>query len=86
MECTSQSKRFGFIATAAAAALALTVGLGAIGAPNAYGVTAAEKAAEAEEALTQLYAMQDTLEETSQKYYQSLMEYQQATERCDAAQ
>ena len=54
--------------------------------PPAYAVTAAEKEAEAQEALTQLYAMQDTLEQTSAKYYQSLAEYQDAVNLRDAAQ
>lgn len=55
------------------------------GAP-AYGVTAAEKAAEAESALNQLTAMQQTLDEASANYYQSLTDYQQAIEARDASQ
>ena len=85
MKCSLLCKRFGCIATSAA--LALTVGFGAV-APQeeAYAVTAAEKAAEAQEALNQLYAMQETLEASSAKYYQSLLDYQKAVERCEKAQ
>ena len=54
--------------------------------PQAHAVTAAEKAAEAESALTQLYAMQETLEQKSSNYFQSLIEYQAAIEKRDAAQ
>ncbi len=50
---------------------------------SAEAVTAAEKAAEAESALTQLNAMQQTLEEASSAYYQSLADYQQAVEKRD---
>ena len=52
----------------------------------AYAVTAAEKEAEAQEALNQLYALQDTLEQKSAEYYQSLAEYQDAVTLRDAAQ
>ena len=51
----------------------------------AYAVTAAEKEAEAQEALNQLYAMQETLEQTSAQYYQSLAEYQDAVTLRDQA-
>ena len=54
--------------------------------PQAFAVTAAEKEAEAEEALTQLHALQETLEQTSAQYYQSLAEYQDAVHLRDAAQ
>ncbi|MBR0404414.1 MAG: C40 family peptidase [Eggerthellaceae bacterium] len=54
--------------------------------PQAFAVTAAEKEAEAEEALTQLHALQETLEQTSAQYYQSLAEYQDAVNLRDAAQ
>ena len=84
MECSIKSGRFSFAAVTVAAMLA--AGLFGMAPQPAHAVTAAEKEAEAQEALTQLYAMQDTLEESSQKYYQSLLEYQAATERCDAAQ
>lgn len=52
----------------------------------AYAVTAAEKEAEAEEALKQLHSMQETLEQTSAEYYQSLAEYQDAVTLRDIAQ
>ena len=52
----------------------------------AFAVTAAEKAAEAEGALNQLTAMQQTLDEASNTYYQSLTDYQQAVEARDASQ
>lgn len=53
---------------------------------SAYAVSAAEKAAEAQSALDQLAAMQVTLDEASQRYYNCLFEYQQAVEARDAAQ
>ena len=84
MECSTRSKLFGWAAVLMAALLVAVAALFAT--QPAYAVTAAEKEAEAQEALTQLYAMQDTLEETSRKYYTSLAEYQQAIERCNAAQ
>ena len=52
----------------------------------AYGVTAAEKEAEAQEALNQLYSLQDTLQQRSAQYYQSLAEYQDAVTLRDEAQ
>lgn len=66
-----------------AAALALTC---FVPATPAFGVTAAQKAAEAESALNQLNAMQQTLDEASASYFQSLTEYQQAIEARDASQ
>ena len=59
---------------------------GLFSASEAYAVAAAEKEAEAQEALNQLYAMQDTLEQTSAQYYQSLAEYQDAVNARKAAQ
>ena len=84
MKCSSQVKVTGVIS---AVALSAVLACGSVGfvAP-AYGVTAAEKAAEAESALNQLSAMQQTLEEKSNAYYQSLIEYQQAVEQRDATQ
>ena len=84
MQCTSKNRTLGLAASATAVALSL--GLMATAAQPAYAVTAAEKAAEAEEALTELYAMQDTLEQASSKYYKSLLEYQKAVEKCDKSQ
>ena len=54
--------------------------------PQAFAVTAAEKEAEAQEALTELHALKETLEQTSSEYYQSLAEYQDAVNLRDAAQ
>ena len=77
----------GFGALAFALGCVLAVACGCLGfAQPAHAVTAAEKAAEAEGALNQLYAMQDTLEQKSSEYYQSLIEYQVAVEKRDAAQ
>lgn len=87
MERISQGKRFGVSAfVALVLGLALSVCLAVSSAQPAYAVTAAEKEAEAQEALNELYAMQETLEKASAKYYQSLVEYQQAVERRDIAQ
>lgn len=87
MERISQCKRSGIAIFATfIAGIALSVCLVASHAQPAYAVTAAEKAAEAQEALNELYAMQDTLQKASAKYYQSLAEYQQAVERRDIAQ
>ena len=85
MKCSSQAmKKTGAIT---AVALSAVLACGAFGFTTpAYAVTAAEKAAEAEAALTQLYAMQDTLEQKSAEYYQSLIDYQQATEKVEATQ
>jgi len=71
----------------AALALAILFACGCFGfTSQAHAVTAAEKAAEAESALTQLYAMQETLEQKSAEYFQSLIDYQAAIEKRDAAQ
>ena len=84
MKCSSHVKiTRGVTAVALSAALACG---GFAFAPQAYAVTAAEMAAEAEAALTQLYAMQDTLEQKSNEYYSSLIEYQMAVEQRDATQ
>ena len=54
--------------------------------PQAFAVTAAEKEAEAQEALNELHALKETLEQTSADYYQSLVEYQDAVTLRDRAQ
>ena len=69
------------------AALTLAIAMAfALCVPQAFAVTAAEKEAEAQEALTELHALQETLEQTSAQYYQSLAEYQDAVNLRDAAQ
>lgn len=84
MERSSQIRVTGrFTAAALSAALACS-GFAFVG--QAHAVTAAEKAAEAESALTQLTAMQETLEQKSNEYYQTLADYQDAVEKRDAAQ
>lgn len=84
MKCSSQ----GMIASGVAAvAVFIVLAAGCLGfALPAHAVTAAEKAAEADAALAQLSVMQDTLEQKSSEYYQSLIEYQQAVEKHDATQ
>ena len=85
MKCSSQIVKTTGAITAVALSAVLACGSFGFARP-AYAVTAAEKAAEAEAALTQLYAMQDTLEQKSAEYYQSLVDYQRATEKVDATQ
>lgn len=85
MECSSRFKVVGGSIAAFIVAGLLACACALPAAP-AYAVTAAEKEAEAQEALTQLSAMQSTLEQTSSKYYSSLAEYQAAKDKCDAAQ
>ena len=78
MKCSSQvNAKRGFAAVALSAALAC--GCFAV-APSAYAETAAEKAAEAESALNQLNAMQETLDQKSSEYYTALEAYQHAIE------
>ena len=73
---------FGFVA-----ALVIGMALGvSLFVSNAYAVTAAEKEAEAQEALTELHALEDTLKQTSAEYYQCLAEYQDAVSLRDRAQ
>ena len=84
MKCSLQVKATSG-ATAIAVSAALAFGCFGFVLP-AHAVTAAEKAAEAESALNQLSAMQETLEEKSNAYYQSLIEYQEAVEKRDATQ
>ena len=84
MECSSHFKfASSLVASVTAGLLACAC---ALPAAPAYAVTAAEKEAEAQEALNQLSAMQSTLEQASSKYYSSLAEYQAAKDKCDAAQ
>lgn len=78
MKCSSQVK-----ATTGITAFALSATLACgclIPVAPAHAITAAEKEAEAQSALTQLYSMQETLEQKSQAYYQSLADYQKAVE------
>ncbi|MBQ9042879.1 MAG: C40 family peptidase [Eggerthellaceae bacterium] len=70
-----------FGAAAVSAALACTVAI----AP-AHAVTAAEKEAEAEAALTQLNAMQETLDQASNAYLTALTDYEAAIRERDATQ
>ncbi|MBQ6390482.1 MAG: C40 family peptidase [Eggerthellaceae bacterium] len=81
MERSFKMTSCGIIAAFVAALMAM-----AMFASPAYAVTAAEKEAEAEEALKQLHSMQETLQQTSSEYYQSLAEYQDAVTLRDAAQ
>ncbi len=69
---------------AACAAITLCVSLCAV--PQAYAVTAAEKQAEAEAALSQLNAMQETLDRLSAEYGEALAAQQEAEKARDAAQ
>ena len=64
--------------------LALMAGLVLV--KPAYAVTAAEKQAEAQAALTELNSMQQTLDQASEEYFNSLLAYQQAVEARDSAQ
>lgn len=84
MNYSFRVNRGGQLVTLIAALIVVCTGL--LYATPAYAVTAAEKEAEAQEALTQLHAMQDTLEQTSAQYYQSLAEYQDAVNLRDKAQ
>ena len=82
MERSITFKHVGIMASAAALALAL----GAGAAQPAYAVSAAEKQAEAQVALTELSAMQETLDKASQDYFDALMAYQTAVKARDDAQ
>ena len=64
--------------------LALMAGLVLV--KPAYAVTAAEKQAEAQAALTELNSRQQTLDQASEEYFNSLLAYQQAVEARDSAQ
>ncbi len=82
MNCSSLARPAkGFAAFAVSATLACGCLLPVT---PAHAVTAAEKAAEAESALTQLSSMQQTLDEASNNYYQALYAYQEAVETRDA--
>ena len=74
----------------AAVAMALVVaaafGFSLSSAGSAYGVTAAEKQAEAQEALNNLNAMQETLDILSAEYGEAVMAQEAAEEARDAAQ
>ena len=64
-------KQIAIIALAAVLVLALCPGFGSVS-TQAHAVTAAEKQAEAEEALANLNAMQETLDRLSQDYGDAL--------------
>lgn len=81
MERSFAKTSCGIVAALVAALMAVSVF-----ASPAYAVTAAEKEAEAEAALKQLHSMQETLQQTSSEYYQSLAEYQDAVTMRDIAQ
>ena len=78
------------IAPATASAIAIVAimlaGVLALQPQQAYAVSAAEKAAEAQAALDQLASMQVTLDQASQRYFACLDEYQKAVADRDAAQ
>lgn len=76
---TSISGAFGAIVVAAVLACTLSV------AP-AHAVTAAEKEAEAQAALTQLNALQETLDQASNAYLTALTDYEAAIRKRDATQ
>ena len=70
-----------------AVAIALALAVSALfGVAPAHAVTAAEVEAQANEALMQLNAMQETLDQISAEYFQALSDYQVATEMRDKAQ
>ena len=73
------------IAWAAAAMLGAVLACGIAIPQQAFAVTAAEVEAEAQDVLVQLNAMQTTLDEASQTYFERLTEYQNAVELRDAA-
>ena len=66
-------------------AISLAVAFSA-GAAPAYAVTAAEKQAEAEEALANLNAMQETLDRLSNEYGEAVMAQEKAEKKRDAAE
>ena len=73
-------------AVCAVAALCASLCIALIAAPSsAYAVTAAEKQAEAEEALANLNAMQDTLDRLSAEYGEALAAQEEAEQARDAA-
>ena len=72
---------FGAVAVSAALAASLCVGIG-----QAHAVSAAEKEAEAQEALVQLTAMQAEFDQVSETYLTSLTEYESAARQRDETQ
>ena len=82
-----QFKKDSRIARVAAPVLAGAVAFALVAGqvPVAYGVTAAEVEAQAQEVLVQLNTMEQTLEEASQHYFKCLYEYQAAVEQRDIA-
>ena len=72
--------------TACVCALVLAVPFVAVPRQQAQAVTAAEVEAQAQDVLVQLMAMQETLDELSEQYFNALYEYQAAVESRDAAQ
>ena len=70
---------FGALAVAAVLACSLSV-------TPAHAVTAADKEAEAQAALTQLNAMQETLDQASNAYLKALTDYEAAIRKRDATQ
>ena len=89
MKCSLREvdcKRNGGIAGAIiGAAMAAVLSLGLMPSP-AFAVTSSEVMAEAQEVLAQIDAMQQTLDELSNQYFQALTEYQAAVESRDALQ
>lgn len=82
-----KSSHIGFGAVLASALATILVAVACVSfATPAYAVTAAEKAAEAQDALNQLNAMQQTLEEASNNYYACLVSYQEATTKVNETQ
>ncbi len=79
------SARIGAVAGAAVLTAALACSV-ALPVQPALAVTAAEKEAEAQSALVQLNAMQETLNQASANYYQCLFDYQSAVTARDAAE
>ena len=73
------------LALVAAAFVILAIGACACVSP-AYAVTAAEKQAEAEEALANLTAMQETLDRLSAEYGEAVMAQEKAEAKCDEAE
>lgn len=82
---SSSIVRFASVGSIAIAALALALSCSLFASP-AYAVTAAEKEAEAQAALNELNAMQETLTQASNRYFEALGEYAAAVEKRDAAQ
>lgn len=87
MRCSSRKVQSSLFTAGAAIAVSAVLACGCmIPSGSAEAVTAAEKEAEAQQALTELNAMQETLDQASQRYYQSLADYEEAVEQRDAAE